>query len=127
MASDTEIRLLEQRVASIETNMSTKSDIGVLNGKIDSQAEGFKAIKELAEKIDRLVTQNAKREENDRHIEKGMERINMRIEALEKSDHETRVYIAADKPYKDMRSVAMKAVIGFIVAGILAAAFTLSR
>lgn len=121
------IKLLEQRVASIENNMSSKSDIAVVSSKVDELKDSFSSVDRLADKVGDMVTQIAKKEETDKHLIKELEKQSVDIESLKKENQTFKEYVAADKPYKDIRGWIVKGVVTFIVGGILAAVFVVTK
>lgn len=121
------IKLLEQRVASIENNMSSKSDIAVVSLKVDELKDSFSSVDRLADKVGEMVTQIAKKEETDKHLAKEIERQSADIEILKKENQNFREYFAADKPYKEVRGLILKGIVTFIVVGILGAAFIVNK
>lgn len=125
--SDTGIQLLDQRVTSIENNMPSKSDIAIVTQKVDELKSGFSAVEKLADKIDKLITQSAKRDETDKHLQLSVDRLYADNKSLKDDNIKFKEYIAADAPYKDMRGWVIKGVISFIVLGILSAAFMASK
>ena len=125
--NESDVRSLERRLSSVETNMAKQSDISVITSQMSALQKTHEAIERLTDKIDALITRDAKREESDKHVEQAMARLFSRGETTEERLQRVEIYIAADKPFKDLRSAALKWVLGFVVAGILAAAFTVSK
>jgi hypothetical protein len=121
------IKLLEQRVTNIESNMSTKSDIKLVSQKIDTVVEGFGAVDRLAEKVGDMVTQIAKKEETDKHLQAAQEKLEKTVKDHDTELQKIKEYIAADKPYRETRGWIVKGVITFIVAGVLGTVFVVTK
>ena len=131
---ETKIKLLEQKIERVEANMVTRSDLVEIRADKEQSERLRAALEKLAAEIQSLVNHSVRTEERHKNFESALDRAFSKIEEsqtesreMNKSIRRIELYIAADEPYKLGRSVVVKGVITFIVAGILAAAFTLSN
>lgn len=125
--NSTSIKLLEHKLSSLESNMAKQSDVAVLAERINDISTLASDIRGLTKELHALVSEYKADKQNAVHKEKRDAKQDQDIDALKNDVSEIRQYIAADKPFRDLRSLMIKSVVGFLMLGILAAAFTVSR
>ena len=122
-----ELQYLHRKVDDIESNMAQKSDIVLMSSRLD----GIDALATELSKNTKAVTdifiQNAKDEEARKHQMKDIERALISSSKNSVDIQTLKEIAAADKPRKELATWALRCVIGFVVAGILSAAFVASK
>ncbi|MDB4277807.1 hypothetical protein N9895_02080 [Gammaproteobacteria bacterium] len=116
---------IHRKIDDIETNMATKSDIAHVSLRVDGFGEIADEIrnnsKVVANAVTDMMQQLAVNEEASKHKEKELERVAAIAEGAAKGVAEWRLVAAADKPFKDARSWAVKVMVGVATGAAITA------
>ena len=113
---ESRVKMIESKLDSIQSNMPSKSDVAAVSAKSDAY---MVRIDNLIKVVGDLAIQVAKREEADKHRDKEYERITKEVDVLKTTQQAHSQYIAADKPFKEIRTWSIRIIIGAVIGAVM--------